>query len=63
MGKKKQVSEDDSAGHLPSHYVAIGASAGGLEAIETFFSNMQPVSGRARHRASSSRLLRFTVMV
>jgi two-component sensor histidine kinase len=42
MGKKNHVSEDDSAYHLPSHYVAIGASAGGLEAIETFFSNMQP---------------------
>jgi len=29
----------------PSHYVAIGASAGGLEAIESFFTNMVPDSG------------------
>jgi len=30
---------------LPTHYVALGASAGGLEAIETFFTNMPPESG------------------
>lgn len=29
-----------TVGELPSHYVAIGASAGGLEAIEAFFSQM-----------------------
>ncbi|WP_051321309.1 chemotaxis protein CheB [Chrysiogenes arsenatis] len=29
----------------PSHYVAVGASAGGLEAIEAFFTNMPPNSG------------------
>lgn len=29
----------------PTHYVALGASAGGLEAIETFFTNMPPESG------------------
>lgn len=32
---------------LPTYYVAIGASAGGLEAIETFFTNMPPNSGLA----------------
>ncbi len=26
--------------HIPSHYVAIGASAGGLEALQNFFSHM-----------------------
>ena len=31
----------------PSHYVGIGASAGGLEAIETFFKNMSPKSNLA----------------
>jgi len=31
----------------PSHYVGIGASAGGLEAIETFFKNMSPQSNLA----------------
>ena len=29
----------------PTHYVAVGASAGGLEAIEAFFSHMPPESG------------------
>lgn len=29
------------------HYVGIGASAGGLEAIESFFTNMPPDSGMA----------------
>ena len=29
----------------PTHYVAVGASAGGLEAIESFFSHMPPESG------------------
>ncbi len=31
----------------PTHYVGIGASAGGLEAIEAFFANMNPVNGLA----------------
>lgn len=31
----------------PTHYVGIGASAGGLEAIESFFKNMPPDSGLA----------------
>ncbi len=31
----------------PTHYVGIGASAGGLEAIEQFFANMPPHSGMA----------------
>ena len=31
----------------PSHYVGIGASAGGLEAIETFFKQMPPQSNLA----------------
>jgi two-component system CheB/CheR fusion protein len=42
---------DDKAGNpitlspSPTHYVAVGASAGGLEAIESFFSQMPPESG------------------
>ncbi len=32
---------------LPSHYIGIGASAGGLEAIESFFSAMTATSGLA----------------
>ncbi len=32
---------------LPIYYVGIGASAGGLEAIEAFFSNMPPKTGLA----------------
>ncbi|MBD3166404.1 PAS domain S-box protein, partial [bacterium] len=32
---------------LPSHYVGVGASAGGLEAIETFFTHMSANSGMA----------------
>lgn len=31
----------------PTHYVGIGASAGGLEAIDAFFNNMDPESGCA----------------
>ena len=31
----------------PTHYVGIGASAGGLEAIDAFFNNMDPNSGCA----------------
>lgn len=36
-----------AANKIPSHYVGIGASAGGLEAIETFFRHMSPSSGLA----------------
>jgi len=36
-----------AAASAPSHYVGIGASAGGLEAIESFFTNIQPVTGLA----------------
>ncbi len=36
---------DGSGASPPSHYVAVGASAGGLEAIEAFFSHMPPDSG------------------
>ena len=39
--KKKEKSP------YPSHYVGIGASAGGLEAIEAFFKNMPAASGLA----------------
>jgi two-component system, chemotaxis family, CheB/CheR fusion protein len=35
----------NTAPATPTHYVAIGASAGGLEAIEAFFTNMVPNSG------------------
>jgi two-component system, chemotaxis family, CheB/CheR fusion protein len=31
----------------PSHYVGIGASAGGLEAIEALFDSMSPDTGLA----------------
>ncbi|MBF0471880.1 MAG: chemotaxis protein CheR, partial [Gammaproteobacteria bacterium] len=34
-------------GKVPSHYVGIGASAGGLEAIDAFFTSMSPESGCA----------------
>ncbi|MBF0219111.1 MAG: PAS domain-containing protein [Gammaproteobacteria bacterium] len=37
----------DETANLPSHYIAIGASAGGLEAIDGFFKNMSPESGAA----------------
>lgn len=33
--------------NVPTHYVGIGASAGGLEAIDAFFKNMDPRSGCA----------------
>jgi two-component system CheB/CheR fusion protein len=36
-----------TASQRPSHYVGIGASAGGLEAIEAFFRNMPPKSNLA----------------
>ena len=34
-------------GCRPSHVVGIGASAGGLNALEQFFDNMHPDSGMA----------------
>ena len=34
-------------GHTTMSYVGIGASAGGLEALETFFTHMPPDSGMA----------------
>ncbi len=40
MAKQKNTSK-------PTHYVGIGASAGGLEAIESFFSNMPVDTGLA----------------
>jgi two-component system CheB/CheR fusion protein len=52
--RKKRVSKKEKSTIEPSefpksefHYVAIGASAGGLEAIETFFTHMSPESGLA----------------
>lgn len=44
----KQISNGRSADSpKPTHYVGIGASAGGLEAIESFFKNMALKSGMA----------------
>lgn len=45
--KKKKKSADAVEPILPSHYVGIGASAGGLEAIEQFFTHMPANSGMA----------------
>jgi len=47
---RKDVLEDQpdhlrAATPSPTHYVAVGASAGGLEAIESFFSHMPPENG------------------
>lgn len=39
--------EKDMDSTAPTHFVGIGASAGGLEAIEAFFTNMPPESGLA----------------
>ena len=53
MNKKKDQEKQgaklisDSETWLPTLYVGIGASAGGLEAIETFFTNMPSDSGFA----------------
>ncbi|MCF8367266.1 MAG: PAS domain S-box protein [Bacteroidales bacterium] len=43
---EKKTSEDEKT-NRPLYYVAIGASAGGLEAIDIFFSNMPATSGLA----------------
>lgn len=37
----------DKPTQVPTHYVGIGASAGGLEAIDAFFNTMDPESGCA----------------
>ena len=44
--KKKKAPETVRL-EQPTHFVAVGASAGGLEAIELFFTNMPPDSGLA----------------
>ncbi|WP_018124043.1 chemotaxis protein CheB [Desulfovibrio oxyclinae] len=38
---------DDTQGNAPTYYVGIGASAGGLEALDTFFTHMPTDSGMA----------------
>ncbi len=47
MSQSKLTLELDNVNNPPSHYVGIGASAGGLEAIDTFFKNMPSDSGCA----------------
>ncbi len=49
IDKKKTAKKtaDELIINQPVYYVAIGASAGGLEAIDTFFSNMPSTSGLA----------------
>jgi two-component system CheB/CheR fusion protein len=42
-----KVNNDSELLNAPTHYVGIGASAGGLEAIETFFTNLRPDSNMA----------------
>lgn len=44
---RQQLIENDELGLLPSHIVGVGASAGGLEAIESFFKEMPADSGVA----------------
>jgi two-component system, chemotaxis family, CheB/CheR fusion protein len=48
-GTKKKSSKTQEKDKEPEHFpvVAIGASAGGLEALEAFFDNMPPESGTA----------------
>ena len=41
------LSGQESIPLFPAYYVAVGASAGGLEAIELFFSNILPQCGMA----------------
>ncbi len=45
--KSKQQAAEELGDKQPVYYVAIGASAGGLEAIDAFFSNMPTSSGLA----------------
>jgi two-component system CheB/CheR fusion protein len=49
MAKQTSTLQESSSSVLPqpTHYVGIGASAGGLEAIESFFKRMPPKSGLA----------------
>jgi two-component system, chemotaxis family, CheB/CheR fusion protein len=42
-----ESSSNVAAGSRPTHIVGIGASAGGLEALERFFDNMAPDTGSA----------------
>ncbi len=46
-GQTASGSGASGASAMPTHYVGVGASAGGLEAIERFFRNMPPDSGMA----------------
>ncbi|HIJ81872.1 MAG TPA: PAS domain S-box protein [Desulfuromonadales bacterium] len=45
--KPRQKQTDSESPQAPTHYVGIGASAGGLEAIELFFTSMPANSGMA----------------
>ncbi len=45
MPSEIEKAEAVGGGSCPSHFVALGASAGGLEALETFFSNMPAENG------------------
>lgn len=47
VGSESVLSEDKDEQSNPTHIVGIGASAGGLEAIEAFFKTMPPNSGVA----------------
>ncbi|WP_316366176.1 chemotaxis protein CheB [Candidatus Thiodiazotropha sp. CDECU1] len=47
VGSELELSEDNDDQAKPTHIVGIGASAGGLEAIEAFFKTMPPDSGVA----------------
>ena len=47
LKKSAPAASNSQASLKPSLYVAVGASAGGLEAIEAFFSGMAPDSGMA----------------
>ena len=44
--------------HLPSVVIGIGASAGGIAALRTFFSNAQPDTGAAYVVKASRTVLR-----
>ncbi|MCB0223520.1 MAG: hypothetical protein KDI02_07525, partial [Anaerolineae bacterium] len=41
------MTQNGNASHKPSYIVGIGASAGGLEALESFFNHMPPDTGLA----------------